>query len=137
MPVLRLDKMLSDLGIASRREARAMIKAGRVIVNGKQTNACDMKLCTDQDEIILDGSRIFYEQFIYLMLNKPPGYLSAVTDSRSPTVFDLLDEKTKRLKLFPVGRLDKDTEGLLILTNDGEYSHRITAPRHGIIKHIM
>lgn len=134
LPVMRIAKILSDLGIASRREAKAYIKAGRVVVNGTPVNAYDMKCDTDHDEIRFDGNPIRYERYVYLMLNKPAGYICATEDHNERTVLDLLETELSRLKLFPVGRLDKDTEGILLLTNDGEFGHRITSPKHDIVK---
>ncbi|NLO46814.1 MAG: rRNA pseudouridine synthase [Clostridiales bacterium] len=134
MPVLRLDKILSDLGIASRREAKAMIREGRVTVGGITATLGSMKLDTQQNDILVDGKRILYQKNIYLMLNKPSGYISAAADAKDPTVMDLLGPEMSRFSLFPVGRLDKNTEGLLILTNDGDYSHKITSPKYGIVK---
>jgi 16S rRNA pseudouridine516 synthase len=134
MPELRLDKILSDLGIASRREAKALIREGRVIVGGATAGSGDMKCDPELTEILVDGKRISYQKHIYLMLNKPSGFISAVTDAKGPTVLDLIDREARSIGLFPVGRLDKDTEGLLILTNDGDYGHRIISPKHGIVK---
>ncbi len=133
MPLLRLDKLLSDAGVGTRSEVKQLIKKGRVSVDGKRVS--DPAAKTDTAAIIqIDGSRISYSRFIYLMLNKPDGVISATEDKTEKTVIDLLDEPYSNMELFPVGRLDKDTLGLLILTNDGEFAHSTLSPKKHVAK---
>lgn len=130
----RLDKLLAGSGLVSRREAKALVRQGRVTVNGAQPASAELKCDPDRDEIRLDGQRVNCARFRYLMLNKPAGVLSATRDDSQPTVMDLLPSRLRALELFPVGRLDKDTTGLLLLTNDGDWAHRILAPRSHVPK---
>lgn len=134
MALLRLDKIISDMGFASRRDVKALVKNGRVLVDGVVAKAPDQKLDTDCVKITVDGEAVLYRQFRYIMMNKPDGVISATEDARERTVVELLDERTKRQNLFTVGRLDKDTEGLLLLTNDGDYAHKIISPKSDISK---
>lgn len=134
MPILRLDKYLADCGIATRKELRQIIKDGRVSVNGAAQVSPQCKLDPEIDTVSLDGSAIRYEKFRYFMLNKPSGVLSATEDGKQNTVLDLLTPEHKRLGLFPVGRLDKDTTGLLLLTNDGEFAHKVISPKSNVKK---
>lgn len=130
---LRLDKYLSDMNIASRSEVKSWIRKGRVSINSRPCYEANEKVDVHKDEVRLDGHKILYEEFIYLMLNKPQGVVSATRDNKDKTVVDLL--KDIRCKdLFPVGRLDKDTEGLLLITNDGELAHRLLSPNKEIDK---
>lgn len=117
----------------SRSEAKDKIKKGLVAVNGITIKDSSFSVDEDSDEIFYNGIPVKYEKFVYYMLNKPAGYVSAVTDKIFPTVIDLLKSEGKK-DLFPVGRLDKDTVGLLIITNDGELSHHLTSPRHHVNK---
>lgn len=126
MAVMRLDKYLANMGCGSRSQVKEMIKKGVVLRNGQAITKPEAKINTEEDEIIADGKKLTYKKYEYYMLNKPAGYVSAVTDEHFPTVFDLMRKISKR-KLFPVGRLDKDTEGLLLLTDDGELAHRLLA----------
>lgn len=127
---MRLDKLLASYGIGSRKEVKAYIRKGFVSVNGKIIKNDDYKVNYQQDEIIFDGEVIEYRPYIYLMLNKPQGYVCATKDNLHPTVLDLIFGY-ENYDLFPVGRLDLDTEGLLLITNDGEFAHRLLAPsRH-------
>ena len=125
---VRLDKVLSELGVASRRELKQIIKAGRVSVNGQTVTEPERHIDPDTDEICLDGEILRLRRFRYFMMDKPAGVLSVTEDRKQQTVLDLLPPELKRLELFPVGRLDKDTEGLLILTNDGDFAHRVISP---------
>ncbi len=134
MPVLRLDKIISDCGYGSRKQVREMIKDGRVYVNGRCVSLPASTCCTESDIIELDGEKLNWNKFIYIMLNKPAGVVSATEDERDATVLSLLDERTQRMRVFPVGRLDKDTEGLLLLTNDGGFAHRVMSPKSDITK---
>lgn len=134
MPILRLDKYLADCGFASRKELRQIIKDGRVSVNGVPCTVAQAKIDSESDSVSLDGSVIRYEKYRYFMLNKPSGVLSATEDGKQNTVLDLLSPEHKRLGLFPVGRLDKDTTGLLLLTNDGDFAHRVISPKSNVMK---
>ena len=130
----RLDKLISDSGAASRSQARALVRQGRVTVNGVPACSFETKLDPDTDVICLDGQRLVCSKYRYFMLNKPCGVLSATSDREQKTVLDLLPENLRRLGLFPVGRLDKDTSGLLILTNDGQYAHNVISPSRHVAK---
>ena len=129
---MRLDKFLCETAHISRSEAKAYIKGGRVSINGLTVKSADVKVDPENDTVVFDGINLQYEQFVYFMLNKPAGYVSATKDS-DKTVIDLLKAEN-RDDLFPVGRLDKDTTGLLFITNDGALGHHLTSPRHGILK---
>ncbi len=130
----RLDKIVSATGKKSRREVKLLVKQGRILVDGVPAAAADMKVDPEASEILLDGENIGYQRFTYIMLHKPAGVLSAVEDRRQKTVLDLLPEELQKRGLSPVGRLDKDTEGLLLLTNDGELTHHLLSPRHHVDK---
>lgn len=131
---MRLDKFLSDMGIASRKELRQIIKSGRVSVNGAAASAPEMKIDPAADEISMDGRRLLYRRFHYYMLDKPTGVLSVTEDRKQSTVLDLVTPEMRRMGLFPVGRLDKDTSGLLLLTDDGDFAHRVISPKSGVEK---
>ena len=127
----RLDKILAGTGHWSRREVKDLVRAGRVTVNGAVAGSPEHKYDRLGLDLRVDGAPIGAEKFVYLMLHKPGGVLSATEDPKQSTVVDLLPEYLRRVGLFPVGRLDKDTEGLLLLTNDGPLGHRLLAPgRH-------
>lgn len=130
----RLDKIISATGKKSRREVREMVRQGRVLVDGKPAPAADMKIDPQTAAIVLDGELLDYEQFTYVMLHKPAGVLTATEDRRQETVLDLLPTELRRRGLSPVGRLDKDTEGLLLLTNDGQLAHRLLSPKSHVDK---
>ncbi|MBE6394761.1 MAG: rRNA pseudouridine synthase [Lentisphaerae bacterium] len=132
--MIRLDKFLSEASPYSRRDVRGLVKRGAVSVNGVSAKAPDMKVNENQDVICVNGEHIIYRKFIYLMMNKPQGYLSATEDDRDPVVIDLLPEEYRHFSPFPVGRLDKDTEGLLLLTNDGQFDHELMSPRKNLFK---
>ena len=134
MPLVRLDKLIADSGIASRAEAKRLIKTGRVSVDGSASVSAEDKYDPDNAVICVDGEPLNYARFRYLMLHKPAGVLSATEDRTQQTVLDLLPEQLRRQGLFPVGRLDKDTTGLLLLTNDGAFAHAITSPKKHIPK---
>ena len=136
MSVLRLDKYLSDCGVASRKEIREIIRSGRVTVDGVAETNFARKIDSGS-AVALDGSALAYEKYRYFMLNKPHGVLSATEDRDQATVLSLLLPEHKRLGLFPVGRLDKDTTGLLILTNDGDFAHKVISPKSGIMKRYL
>ncbi len=130
----RIDKVLSNLGYGSRSELKKICKNGLVKVNGKVINNPGVQVDVENDEIIFNGEKVTYKEFIYLMLNKPDGYISATFDKRDPIVLDLIDKEDLVFEPFPVGRLDKDTEGLLVLTNDGQLAHRVLSPKKHVPK---
>ena len=134
MAKLRLDKILSSDGRFSRSTAEKMIRSGRVFVNGKPAKSGSEKYDTETDEILIDGEVLRYSEFFYIMMNKPAGVLSATEDRADKTALDLLPENFQKLKLFPAGRLDKDSEGLLIMTNDGAYAHKVITPNKNVFK---
>ena len=134
MSQMRLDKLLSELGVASRKELRDIIRRGRVRVDGVTVTAPEQKVDAERSEISLDGETLRWQRFRYFMMDKPEGVLSVTEDRRQQTVLDLLPEELRRLGLFPVGRLDKDTSGLLLLTNDGDFAHRVISPKSGVEK---
>ncbi len=131
---MRIDKFLTTLGVASRTEASKAAKRGEVLVNGSAVRRTDVHIDPDKDEVCFRGERLVYKQYVYVMLNKPDGYVSATDDKHERTVLELLPEKYQRLGLFPCGRLDKNTLGLVILTNDGEGAHRVLSPRNHVSK---
>lgn len=130
METIRIDKMLSNVTNISRSEIKRFIKRGEVTVNGRVVKTADEKIDPESSEVKLKGQTIGYDEFVYIMLNKPKGILSASNDKNRKTVVDLVPNDMKRQKLFPVGRLDKDTTGLIIITNDGEYAHKIISPKN-------
>ncbi|MCC0637870.1 MULTISPECIES: pseudouridine synthase [unclassified Clostridioides] len=130
----RIDKILSNLGYGSRSEIKKYCKQGSVVVNGSEVSNPGTQVDTENDEILFNGEEVFYREYIYLMMNKPDGYISATTDKYDPTVLDLIDVSYLAFEPFPVGRLDKDTEGLLVLTNDGKLSHRVLSPKKHVPK---
>lgn len=131
---MRMDKLLGNLGYGTRSEIKKFCKQGMVIVNGKEFLKSSDHVNPETDEIFFNGEKIEYREFIYLMINKPDGYLSATFDKYDSIVLDLIDERYLAFEPFPVGRLDKDTEGLLILTNDGKLSHRVLSPKKHVPK---
>ena len=130
----RLDKFLSEAGAATRKECRALIGKGRITVNGIPANASDMKIDENSDRICMDGKTIRGFYLTVILLNKPAGYVTSTDDPRDPTVMELIPERFRNLGVSPAGRLDKETEGLLLLTNDGLLNHRITSPKYGTEK---
>ena len=130
----RLDKILAHAGFGSRREIKELVKKGLVLVNGKPAKDSGQQVDAGGDTIEADGQRVDYREFVYLMLHKPPGYVSATEDNRDRTVLELIGEEYAHYELFPVGRLDKDTEGLLLLTNDGKLAHRLLSPKKHVPK---
>lgn len=131
--MMRLDKYLAEMGLGTRQEVKKQIRQGKVSVNGMVAKAPDMKINENSDEVTVDGHNISYVSYEYYMLNKPAGVISATEDRKDTTVIDLIRDK-KRKDLFPVGRLDKDTEGLLLITNDGDLAHRLLAPKKHVDK---
>ena len=134
MALERLDKILSGTGRWSRREVKDLVKAGRVTADGAVVAGPEDKFDREAVELRVDGEAVDGERYCYLMLHKPGGVLSATEDPKQPTVLDLLPPHLRRVGLFPVGRLDKDTEGLLLLTNDGPLGHRLLAPKKHVDK---
>lgn len=130
----RLDKLLSSTGRWSRREVRQLIKEGRVLVDGAPAAAAEQKLDPALSPVLVDGEALTIRKHTYIMLHKPAGVLSATGDPRQETVLDLLPPELRRRGLFPVGRLDKDSEGLLLLTNDGPLAHRLLSPKRHVDK---
>lgn len=130
----RLDKVIANRGVASRREVKALVRQGRVLVDGVPATAPDMKVAAETAVITVDGMTLGSERHIYLLLHKPAGVLTATEDKRQPTVLDLIPQEWRRRDLAPVGRLDKDTEGLLLLTDDGELTHRLLSPKYHVDK---
>ena len=129
---LRLDKYLCDLSLGSRSQVKEFIKKGRIKVNGEMIKKPEYKVDTASDRVTYDGRELTFEEFAYYMLYKPAGVLSAAPDKKQPTVLDLIDSSHK--DLFPVGRLDKDTTGLLLISNDGPLAHRLLSPAHHVDK---
>lgn len=130
----RLDKILASTGRWSRREVKELVRAGRVTVDGAAAKSAEEKADRDRADIRVDGERVLAERYTYLMLHKPAGLVSATEDPREPTVLTLLPEPLQKIGLFPVGRLDKDTEGLLLLTNDGALAHALLSPKRHVDK---
>lgn len=131
---MRLDRLLSELGVAARSELRSIIRSGRVSVDGAAVTAPQKRVDPGTQHICLDGEALLYRQYRYFMMDKPAGVLSVTEDRKQQTVLDLLPPALRRLGLFPVGRLDKDTSGLLLLTNDGDFAHRVISPKSGVEK---
>lgn len=133
MKNLRLDKYLADMGIGTRSEIKEIIKKGQVSVNGASVKRPEFKVDPEMDIVTLNGKKIAYAKFSYYMLNKPAGYVSATEDEIHKTVLDILEVPQKK-DFFPVGRLDIDTEGLLLITNDGALAHKLLAPKKHVKK---
>lgn len=134
MNMQRLDKVVASLLGCTRSQARDIIKQKRVQVNGNTVADIAFKLDADADKPVIDGESYSYEKYVYYLMNKPKGVLSASRDKRAKTVLDLLEERDRRADIFCVGRLDKDTTGLLIITNDGETAHKLMSPKMDISK---
>ena len=131
---MRLDKFLSERGVATRRETAKAVRAGQVLVNGTPAGTADQKIDETRDAVSFCGRMVAGQKFVYLLLNKPAGYLSATEDGRGATVLDLLPEEYRRMGVFPCGRLDKNVTGLLLLTNDGDLCHRLLSPKYHVEK---
>lgn len=131
---MRLDKLLSNMGYGSRKEIKILLKSKAVEVNGSIPKDASLHVNPETDEILVLGEKVVYTEFIYLMMNKPPGVISATEDKYDQTVIDLLEQKDQHFKPFPVGRLDKDTEGLLVITNDGQLTHQLLSPKKHVPK---
>ncbi|WP_411349623.1 pseudouridine synthase [Paenibacillus sp. WLX2291] len=130
----RLDKILGNLGYGTRSELKRAAKQGRISVNDKMIKDSGLQVNPYDDQIQFDGEIVHYREYIYVMMNKPQGVISATEDRRDRTVVDLLDDQYRVFEPFPVGRLDKDTEGLLLLTNDGQLAHELLSPRKHVPK---
>ena len=131
---MRLDKFLVACAVGSRTEVKNFLKAGRVTVNGKKEKSAKLQINEDTDEICFDGQKLEYEEFVYYMMNKPQGVISATEDPKHKTVLDLLDDLARSKEVFPVGRLDIDTHGLLLLTNDGKLAHALLSLKRHVDK---
>lgn len=131
---MRIDRFLSDMGLASRKEASLAARRGAITVNGKTVKDSSTHIDPEQDEVCFMGRRVEYHRYVYVMLNKPDGYVSATDDPRLPYVVELLPDELRKMELFPVGRLDRDTVGLMILTNNGQLAHALLSPRHHVEK---
>ena len=131
---MRIDKLLSVCGVATRSESAKAARAGRITVNGVAERSPARQIDETKDVVCFDGVRVAYSKHIYIMLNKPEGYVSATEDGRDPTVLELIPEEARRAGMFPCGRLDKNTLGLMLLTDDGELAHRLLAPKRHVEK---
>ena len=130
----RLDKIIASQGKYSRSEVKKLVKAGLVTINGEKVKNADIKADAEKDSITVDGESIFYKKHIYIMLNKPQGVVSATDDPVHKTVIDLVPPELFRQGLFPAGRLDGDTTGFVLITDDGDFAHRILSPKNHIMK---
>lgn len=130
----RLDKFIASQTALSRKEVQRAVKDKRVALNGSAVKSADIKIDVQTDTVSLDGAVITYKEHVYYMLNKPAGVVSATEDRAEKTVMDILPPQLRRKGLFPAGRLDKDTTGLLIITDDGDYAHRMLAPGKHVVK---
>ncbi len=131
---MRIDKLLSELGLCTRREAAKIAKSGGILVDGVVVKDVSRHIDPEKSNIILLGRQVVYQKYTYIMLNKPTGYVSATDDKSLPYVTELLPEELRRRELFPVGRLDRDTVGLMILTNNGQLAHSLLSPKHHVKK---
>lgn len=131
---MRLDKLLADMAFGSRKEVKVLLKSKAVEVNGRVEKDPKQHVDPEKDLVTVHGEPVVYQEFVYLMLHKPPGVVSATEDTRDETVIDLLGPLEQHFKPFPVGRLDKDTEGLLLLTNDGKLAHELLSPKKDVGK---
>lgn len=132
--MMRLDKYLCETGFGTRSQVKDLLKKGQVMVNGEVVKKPELKINETTDQILCHGKKASYQKSIYLMLHKPAGVVSATEDNREKTVLDLVRPEDRKNGLFPVGRLDKDTEGLLLLTDDGELAHRLLSPKKHVDK---
>lgn len=131
---MRLDKLFSDAGLLSRRDCARSVSRGEISVDGVLATRADMKVDETKAEILFRGERVAFSKFVYVMLHKPTGYISATTDGKAPVVTELLPVELQRRGLFPCGRLDKDTTGFMLLTDDGQTAHKLLSPRHHVEK---
>ncbi|MBQ2971574.1 MAG: 16S rRNA pseudouridine(516) synthase [Ruminococcus sp.] len=133
----RLDKVISTQTSYSRKDIKRMARSGEILVNGKICKNSDVKINPEKDVITIGTDKISYKRHVYYMMNKPKGVLSASNDKNATTVVDILPPQLKRKNLFPAGRLDKDTTGLLIITDDGDFAHRMLSPNKQVYKHYI
>lgn len=131
---MRIDKLLANIGYGSRKEVKGLLKSGAVKVNEDVIKDAKLQVNPDLDVVMVHGEKVEYKEYIYLMMNKPPGVLSATEDHYQETVIDLLELEDSVYEPFPVGRLDKDTEGLLLITNDGKLAHQLLSPKKHVPK---
>ena len=131
---MRLDKFLVENGLGSRSQVKELLKKGLVLVNGRAEKSPKTQINETADEVVVSGQKLTYEKFVYYLLNKPKGYISATEDERHKTVLDLLDKPARQKEVFPVGRLDIDTHGLLLLTNNGKLAHAMLSPKKHVDK---
>ena len=131
---MRIDRFLSNMGVCTRTEAARAARAGNIAVNGKAVRDVSAHIDPEKDEVVFSGRRVGYEKYTYVMLNKPDGYLSSTDDGSGPTVVDLLPDELRRRGLFPCGRLDKDTLGLIVLMNNGALAHELLSPSKHVEK---
>lgn len=130
---MRIDKFISNMGFGSRKDIKEFIKKKKITVNGQIVKSGDLYIDTD-DDIFCCGKKVEYEKYIYIMMNKPAGYVSANEDKKEKTVFELIGNEYRKKDLFVAGRLDKDTEGLLIITNNGKFAHNMLSPKKHVDK---
>ena len=131
---MRIDKFLSNMGVASRTESSKAARQGGILVNGAAVKKADVHIDPEKDVVTYLGRKIEYRKYTYILMNKPDGVVSATEDGRDKTVIDLLPEELQKLNLFPCGRLDKHTLGLVMLTDDGDLAHRLLSPKHHVKK---
>ncbi|MGE7695329.1 pseudouridine synthase [Lysinibacillus sp. NPDC094177] len=131
---MRLDKLLSNMGYGSRKEVKQLLKQKAVTVDGAYAKDAALQVDPEKQEVSIFGERVIYTEFVYFMMNKPSGVISATEDLRDETVIDLLESSDQHFQPFPVGRLDKDTEGLLLITNDGMLAHNLLSPKKHVPK---
>lgn len=134
---MRVDKFLVEMGVATRTEAAKAAKRGEIIVDGKAIKKPDLHIDPEKSEVIFRGVRIEYAKYVYVMLNKPDGYVSATEDGREKVVLELLSDELRKRNIFPCGRLDKHTTGLMLLCDNGELSHRLLAPKSHVKKRYL
>lgn len=131
---MRLDKLLANMGYGSRKEVKQLLKQKAVTVDGAYVKDAALHVDPEKQDVSVFGEQVVYTEFVYFMMNKPPGVISATEDGRDETVIDLLEPLHQHFQPFPVGRLDKDTEGLLLLTNDGQLAHNLLSPKKHVPK---
>ena len=131
---MRIDKFVSEQGGISRSDAKALIRKKQILLNGAPVKSADVKIDPEKDTVSVNGKRLVYRKFMYIMLNKPDGVVCATRDGLSSTVLELLPIEFRRKGLFPAGRLDKDTEGFVFITDDGELAHKMLSPKNHVEK---
>lgn len=131
---MRLDKFISTQTAYTRSDIKRLVKSGVVLVDATVAKSCDMKIDPEKNEVLVSGEKVCYKKHVYIMLNKPKGVVSATTDRELPTVVDLLGDNFSHRELFPAGRLDRDTTGFVLLTDDGDFAHKILSPKNHVPK---